>query len=483
VQSFESVTTQCVYEREDITCMGNRLDRYIKTYLAISRPTHRLFNEFKAIVELHGNSMPKIHTIEYFLPWHRKLLLLFEAILQKENCAVTIPYWPYEFHPANPFVYPPFDQQTFGGNGVGTDNCVRDGPFASPGWTPPGKTSCLTRIFKSESLLPTVPQLNLAFTMVSQSSDPYTMLSNHLESIFHNNGHSTIAGDMLTFPAPNSPEFFPLHANLDRMWDFAQKNTRANMNSYPFADVPMPFFTENVKPSDMASSDALGIRYVHTKTISNNMPASCSYVKLNNGWFLIPDLEQKIIMAPFTTISKIPQNAGRSTPLIFAPAVGLKAGDSVGVTMEESIPYISEMLSVADTINVDRFMGIDLNRVVTALNIQPVCPITAFSCGTNDGTISNSLTSFNTMTMYNLQPTSFNALPLYNPQTFNALPLYNPQSFNALPLYNPQSFNTMPLYNPQLFSTTPLYNPQSFNTIPQYNPFNSRFVYTRFSGL
>lgn len=85
------------------------------------------------------------------------------------------------------------------------------------------------------------------------------------------------------------------------MW---QKQSPANLNAYPFPNVPIPFFTKPILPSQMASSDNLGVRYVYTQTPNS----ACSFVRLSNGWFSIPDLEQRLIMAPFSTLARIPQN-------------------------------------------------------------------------------------------------------------------------------------------------------------------------------
>lgn len=54
-------------------------------------------------------------------------------------------------------------------------------------------------------------------------STSYVQFSNYLESIEHNNVHSTIAGMMLTNPSPKDPIFWSLHANIDRMWDNVAK--------------------------------------------------------------------------------------------------------------------------------------------------------------------------------------------------------------------------------------------------------------------
>jgi hypothetical protein len=469
-QSLGSLTARCLHERVDITCMSSEdKNKYINTYLAISKPTHRLYNQFRTLIQLHESSMPQIHMIENFLPWHRQYLLDFENLLQQEQCDVTIPYWNIMEHPTNPLSYPPFDDQTFGGDGSGIDHCVRTGPFATPSWTSPAKTSCLTREFKSMSLLPTITQFTIAFTMASTTSaaNLYAMFSNHLESIAHNNGHSEIAGDMLTFASPNSPEFFSLHANLDRIWDMWQQLSPSNMNSYPFPDIPMPFFLKSVRFSEMYSLENLGIKYVHTRT--SNAPTSCSFVKLNNGWFSKPDLEKRIIMAPFASISKIPQNSIRAVPLIFSRGVEL------GATMTESIPFLSEIASVSD--DVDRFMGIDLNRVVDVLNIQPVCPASSLSCGTSNMQVFNTMPQqgpFGSFPNNGFTPTTpmqvSNSIPQQGP--FGSFlnngftPTKPMQVSNLIP--QQESFDSFP--NNGFASTTPM---QVSNSIPQQGPFGS----------
>ena len=494
---FQSFEVKCFYEREEITCMSNeRRQRYIQTYLTISNPTHRLYNNFSDLVQRHGNGIPTIHTTQYFLPWHRKFLFEFEKLLQEVDCKVTNPYWDFMLHPENPYAYPPFDQQFFGGNGSGSNNCVMDGPFAYPNWMPPLEPTCLSRILRSPSLLPTAAQANIAFTTTSPSFiatefaqfiTKYVLLSDQLESTQHNNIHSSLQGTMLTDPSPKDPFFFAMHANIDRLWNIWQKMSYANMNAYSFPDVPMPFMLENTKPSDVYSLDSLGVRYVFTKIAeANSMPLLCSYVKLNNGWYLISDLEERIIKAPFDNIKNITQTEPRAVPTL------LRTGTLTSDTYNDGFKLQTQLQKIVTT---DMLLGIDLNQVVTNLNLQPVCPVTSFSCGNTDSTVAQSLTTAS----ISVGQTSLNSVVTLPPTPFTTISniapasstLFNPAinlpstSFAQMP-NNVPTFNTV--FNPSLnlpsssFAQMPN-NVPVFSTIFNHIPsFKRRRVRRKFVG-
>jgi len=76
-----------------------------------------------------------IHTVGVFLPWHRYAIWVFESVLRSEcNYTGAQPYWDWTLdNPstnANGSIYTSPVLKAFGGDGSGTDGCIKDGPFA-----------------------------------------------------------------------------------------------------------------------------------------------------------------------------------------------------------------------------------------------------------------------------------------------------------------------------------------------------------------
>lgn len=66
-----------------------------------------------------------------FLPWHREMLMQFEAELQSIKPGITLPYWNWTLDAAAPERSPVWDQSFLGGDGDATDEFrVQDGVFA-----------------------------------------------------------------------------------------------------------------------------------------------------------------------------------------------------------------------------------------------------------------------------------------------------------------------------------------------------------------
>ena len=111
---------------------SNRYDDYVETYLI----------SFHTISTTSPNSDPNwypgwAHNGPAFFPWHRGLLLQFENDLQKvsNDPDIAIPYWDWTDKQPDAS---PFTEDFMGGDGVGMQNKVLDGPFAFDGpnnWT------------------------------------------------------------------------------------------------------------------------------------------------------------------------------------------------------------------------------------------------------------------------------------------------------------------------------------------------------------
>ncbi|MBD2041919.1 tyrosinase family protein [Microcoleus sp. FACHB-672] len=170
-----------------------------------------------------------------FLPWHRAFIYEFERALQTVDPTVTIPYWDWTDINGSQNVL--FTNNFLGGNGINPNGTpggpVQTGPFtAANGWVQRSDLSGDVWLGTSTGRQPlrrnlgvfaprtatnrgmiTAAQENTALNTTS-----YLTLNTRLELNIHNPMHNWVGGSMNTMTSPNAPEFWMLHANIDRLW-------------------------------------------------------------------------------------------------------------------------------------------------------------------------------------------------------------------------------------------------------------------------
>ncbi|KAJ7100707.1 tyrosinase [Mycena belliarum] len=210
------------------------------------------FDDFQAI---HVLMSEEIHLVGQFLPWHRRLLNVFETAL-REECAFhgVIPYWDWsqDVDSGLPLARSPvFDAvHGFGGNGADVPDyagqfgnltllssagwvapgagggCVLDGPFAAynlsvgPGTTP--TNHCLQRAL-NDNISGFLSGARVASVLRQPTFEAFRV---ELEGApvttgmrLHDGGHNAIGGEMGDrFSSPGDPIFYLHHAFLDKLW-------------------------------------------------------------------------------------------------------------------------------------------------------------------------------------------------------------------------------------------------------------------------
>ena len=170
-----------------------------------------------------------------FGPWHRLMLLVFEAQCRRvlENDGFRVPFWDWGEDADDTGNSPIWDPGIMGGFG----NPVRDGPFTlGRGWT--------VNIVDGPVFAPQPRGLRRSPNTFEQLEDNASIRSrirneptyarftwdsrvssfvNSLEGPLHNTVHRWVGGDMRTAMSPNDPVFFLHHANIDRIWFAWQK--------------------------------------------------------------------------------------------------------------------------------------------------------------------------------------------------------------------------------------------------------------------
>ncbi|KAJ7182777.1 tyrosinase [Mycena crocata] len=210
------------------------------------------FDDFQG---LHVVLSEEVHLVGQFLPWHRRLLNMFETAL-REECGFkgAIPYWDWsrDVDSGLPFGKSPvFDPvYGFGGNGADIPNyagqfgnlslmanagwvapgagggCVTDGPFASYNLSVGPGTNvtnhCLQRalndnirgFLSSARIADVTRQSTFEAFRIELEGAPVTETMR-----LHDGGHNAVGGEMGDrYSSPGDPLFYLHHAFLDKLW-------------------------------------------------------------------------------------------------------------------------------------------------------------------------------------------------------------------------------------------------------------------------
>ncbi|MCH8008308.1 MAG: tyrosinase family protein [Chloroflexi bacterium] len=188
-----------------------------------------------------------------FLPWHRWLLILLEAHLQRVlgDPDFGLPYWDWaadgELPAGQQAGQAVWSAACMGGNGRPNDREVTTGPFRRTSafqirleTDSDGRMWATDRALRRNfgagfESLPRKADVTRALDQTSYDAAPWgstaTGFRNHLEgfvpppaslndppSNVHNLVHIWIGGDMGPASSPNDPVFFLNHCNVDRIW-------------------------------------------------------------------------------------------------------------------------------------------------------------------------------------------------------------------------------------------------------------------------
>ncbi|MFN2503214.1 MAG: tyrosinase family protein [Acidimicrobiales bacterium] len=216
-----------------------------------------------------GGARNAAHMGAVFLPWHRWMLMLLEANLQRvlDDPEAGLPYWDWAADGELPIDEQPrarvWADDCMGGDGNPERSFeLETGPFgAGAGFNlritsdAEGQAVAIDRPLRRRQSfsrgigLPTNSDVKLALELPDYDADPWDNNSegfrNTLEGWvpsttapnLHNRVHVCIGGDMGSAASPNDPLFYLNHCNVDRIW--AMWQTRNPDAGYlPGADSP-----------------------------------------------------------------------------------------------------------------------------------------------------------------------------------------------------------------------------------------------------
>lgn len=242
-------------------------ERYVDAHRGISTGAFgtAMKDKYDALIEdhyVHWNT--DIHYEEWFLPWHRHYLLLFENLLREAagDCRIAVPYWAAELDHSDPWGSPLWNGSPHWYGGGSGGGCVPDGAFAGP-WvtTPSDGEGCLRRDRSGG-----VPSPVDAALLLGTPPSDFATFHYDLNFIMHGGVHCAIDGTMCgSSPqhSANAPEFFLWHGWVDRMWDKWQAQSPAHAGSYsvsvPLSSLMTPGSLAEGRVADFMNSKAQGV--------------------------------------------------------------------------------------------------------------------------------------------------------------------------------------------------------------------------------
>ncbi|KAL3899723.1 MAG: hypothetical protein SGCHY_001842 [Lobulomycetales sp.] len=216
-------------------------------------------NGYEKYTTMHRNFFGSAHNNAAFLPWHRKMLVDFEADLTRvAGKQIHLPYWDWTVNSQNPEQSELLQAIAFGSGGTGPNLCITDGAFAN--WRNEDG-SCLKRGYGGDGLIAAFYSESVVNAAV-RTSNNFDTIWGSLEGPLHGSVHVYIGGDLATAASPRDPLFFLHHAFIDKLfWEWQELETgrkneyarRASIN-----DVMEPF---GIKVGDALSADSLCYRY------------------------------------------------------------------------------------------------------------------------------------------------------------------------------------------------------------------------------
>ncbi|KAJ1551729.1 hypothetical protein HK096_002892 [Nowakowskiella sp. JEL0078] len=172
----------------------------------------------------HSDIGTETHMTNFFLPWHRYFIYMFEKRLQLIDKDVVLPYFDWTIDSHN--VSHSSVWEDFGGGGIEIGNeknpsygCITRGPYAGITGELP-QHDCIKR----QSRPGILPSVDL-YAHLTLAYDDYVSFRERME-VAHNIVHAEIGGtypgSMAYFYSPNDPIFYVHHAQIDRLWSLWQ---------------------------------------------------------------------------------------------------------------------------------------------------------------------------------------------------------------------------------------------------------------------
>ncbi|PVU89459.1 hypothetical protein BB561_005348 [Smittium simulii] len=185
---------------------------------------------------VHVQISSSIHGNAVFLPWHRAYIREIELTARKYEPTFSLSYWDASIDYSNPAKSIVFSNNYFGGNGAGSNGCVKSGLVNNWSTEIPNK-HCLRRSFNNGNNISPWESPETITSMLQTTKNDYNLFRQKLEFGVHASVHNGVGGDLSSMNSPADPIFFLNHANVDRLWwkwqNLGSKNLMAYSGSNP----------------------------------------------------------------------------------------------------------------------------------------------------------------------------------------------------------------------------------------------------------
>ncbi|XP_074609332.1 grixazone synthase-like [Acropora palmata] len=270
----------CVRIRKEFTSMTSDERSLYVSVIKTASTDPRFKPDYDNLINEHRRLFfSGIHHVTHFLTWHRYFILLYENLLRRVDCSVTVPYWDWSKMPGSAFnttaassIWSSEDSG-LGGDGEGIYSCVQTGPFRQDVWSivplPPGIPTgpgprCLARMFFGTPPDAIAVQRVLDIPL-GNFSDFELMLRVNLHDLVH----CLIDGTMCSLDSATAPEFFLHHGFVDKIWNDWQKKSESHKNVF-FSNMSQRMPGTQVLPSKVLdlSQQPGGIRIEYQPVLS-----------------------------------------------------------------------------------------------------------------------------------------------------------------------------------------------------------------------
>jgi len=216
-----STLDYCCRERKAFSNLSNsEKDRLLRAMLLIATDA-QYRPDWIRLTKIHvDNFRSAIHTASQFLPWHREYLYLYEDLLRKVDCKITLPFWDWtkerEGTIYNSEIFSTL--RGFGGDGSGASQCISVTYF---NYYRLSNNQCIKRDFirGGNCAADRWPTINQMKKLVKELSDQ-ARFETFIRGVWHNTIHNCFGEDstLRGFSSAEEPMFVLHHAMVDYAW-------------------------------------------------------------------------------------------------------------------------------------------------------------------------------------------------------------------------------------------------------------------------
>lgn len=258
--------TNCYRLRKELSKLSNAERKRLFTAIYKMGMSSKYKTTHDKFVWVHENYMcTTIHNEDYFNPWHRWYIVLFENTLREMDCRITVPFWDWSYWMERKdlfntkHIWRPYPYDLGGDGNLGRSMCISTGQFREDKWfgfkhektkeiikktaksfskadkrkfkSPKflTKKRCLRRKFSPAGDIKPLPSLD---KMLGVPLNQFRDIMLYLRYRIHGSVHMAVGGTMSSSWSADVPEFWLHHTFLDKIWWLWQERGKEFKNVY-----------------------------------------------------------------------------------------------------------------------------------------------------------------------------------------------------------------------------------------------------------